>query len=659
MYPIYYLLIDVSIAVSIGTFFLFLKDIEDWLEARRIAAASQQAESRYQPLKDESESMEDGDDLGPAIVEFESKKTKSASELALELRLVNDKVEELEIKTKVHRKSTTDAAIAMRDELEELLERREELQRIVNVSPTKHAAEEGEEGEEGAEKEIEITKATRSSSGTDTAVAVSKCLGPFMNTFINTCTGVFAICLYFADIISDVQVVSLLWSCKLFGWAVASCSLLVVQFLIVYLRVLPYLQNTFGSRSAIYLTFLILGFPSGLLFLDGLMFLEPFGLLAALPFPPWMKQFIPAYKATRVIAEIVIESIPQSFLQAVIYVMVVKHNLAGTASPAELAMMGEVTLMPKSILISTMASLKTWMELVQQAREAGLSVMEKALQLWNVGAGMPLDALKKGAIVEWECPYRLDRSEVSPLLDALSKNGSLVYLNMGRSGISWNAPHSDGLALVEQMAKASATLSSLRRFVLRDQGFEIPVQALRESTEALAAIRGAAFFSPNGPHREEILFMGDLLRKDSSDAHSDTVVKLLAAAHAGKMKRSTWEENVTRLMVEGTMRRGHLASLISAEALRDVGFPAQQLLDTGHTLPVMREGGYLASELRAIGLKVGTLGDGGYTPLELRIGGYKAKELKAADFTAADMKHGEDLRAPSEPPRLCPHVRNI
>ena len=39
------------------------------------------------------------------------------------------------------------------------------------------------------------------------------------------------------------------------------------------------------------------------------------------------------------------------------------------------------------------------MELVHAAREAGLTTLEKGLQLWNVGAGMPLDALKKGAHV--------------------------------------------------------------------------------------------------------------------------------------------------------------------------------------------------------------------------------------------------------------------
>ena len=41
---------------------------------------------------------------------------------------------------------------------------------------------------------------------------------------------------------------------------------------------------------------------TGLLLLDCLMIFEPFGLLAILPFPDWLRQFLPAYKATRIIA---------------------------------------------------------------------------------------------------------------------------------------------------------------------------------------------------------------------------------------------------------------------------------------------------------------------------------------------------------------------
>ena len=130
----------------------------------------------------------------------------------------------------------------------------------------------------------------------------------------------------------------------------------------------------------------------------------------------------PRFRA-RASGEVLVEALPQCVMQAVIYVSVSNHVKAGTASSVDMELFlakngAFVSLMPKSILISTMASLKTWMELVQSAREAGLGVLERALQLWNVGAGMPLDALKKGAITEWACPHELDEAEdASSMID--------------------------------------------------------------------------------------------------------------------------------------------------------------------------------------------------------------------------------------------------
>lgn len=163
-------------------------------------------------------------------------------------------------------------------------------------------AEEEDDGQQEAEAEAKkCKKASKSLHGPGFGGAAAVCLanvlnGPYVTALMNTLTGVFAISLYFMDIISDVQVIQLLYSTKNYLWAVASIAFLVVQFFIVYLRCLPYLKSTFGSGSTIYITFVILGFPGGLLFLDSLMFLEPFGLLAVLPFPPWLRQFLPACK---------------------------------------------------------------------------------------------------------------------------------------------------------------------------------------------------------------------------------------------------------------------------------------------------------------------------------------------------------------------------
>lgn len=47
--------------------------------------------------------------------------------------------------------------------------------------------------------------------------------------------------------------------------------------------------------------------------------------------------------------------------------------------------------------------LKTWYDLVQEARQAGISVSTKGAQLWNVGHGLPLDAIKRSRISAWKC----------------------------------------------------------------------------------------------------------------------------------------------------------------------------------------------------------------------------------------------------------------
>ena len=41
-----------------------------------------------------------------------------------------------------------------------------------------------------------------------------------------------------------------------------------MQFVVVYLRVLPYLSSTFGRDACLYQAFLWLGFPLGMLLLD-------------------------------------------------------------------------------------------------------------------------------------------------------------------------------------------------------------------------------------------------------------------------------------------------------------------------------------------------------------------------------------------------------
>ena len=66
------------------------------------------------------------------------------------------------------------------------------------------------------------------------------------------------------------------------------------------------------------------------------------------------------------------------------------------------------------------------------AHRAGLSVLTRAVQLWNVGAGLPLDALRKGAITSWACPYELSDEEIPSLIDALAQQCASPHWDVRR-----------------------------------------------------------------------------------------------------------------------------------------------------------------------------------------------------------------------------------
>ena len=594
--------------------------------------------------------------------------------------MVESQCEELEMRLRLLRKSGV--ATEEREELKALQEKRAELRDVVNQmagkAATEAVAQTSREQVPTAPKPSKKPKPSQQPQKRQPSAVVQFLKGSFVKGVMRTFGGVVAISIYFADLISDVQVLVLLWSTGNYIWSWMSIFLLVAQFLVVYLRVIPYLVTTFGRDSALTVSFIWFGFPLGLFLLDGLMFLEPFGLLALLPFPEWLRQFVPAYKATRIIAEVAIESLPQCILQAYIYTIVIQHTAAGTASESEMALMEFASLLPKSILISIVAMLKTWIELVLAARQAGLTVGAKAVQLWQVGAGLPLDALKKGAILDFSCPYHLQEAEIPPLLDALGKNASLIRLDMSKSGLTWSGPSASAAPLVETVHKSAAALSELDTLCI-SQGsrFQIPIQKIRLGMPyALEALRAVPFFAPGGPWREEILLMGDLLRTNLNaaevvgfeEAAGEQVAKLMADARKGKVKQEQYHATITRLMADGNLRRGHLVALVHAEVLRDIAFKPRELLSAGFRITELRRGGYTAAEMRSSGLRahelrsggyaaaqlragqfpVGQLKQAGYSALELKEGGYQAHQLKAVGFTAEELKENgfsaEELR---------------
>ena len=117
-----------------------------------------------------------------------------------------------------------------------------------------------------------------------------------MTVLKNSATGFISVFMFFADVASDLAVIALLYNTANFIWAAMATSALVAQYVVMYLRCLPYMRATFGAASCLTVSFIWFGFPIGILILDFLMLLEPFGLLSVLPLPAWLKQFIPACK---------------------------------------------------------------------------------------------------------------------------------------------------------------------------------------------------------------------------------------------------------------------------------------------------------------------------------------------------------------------------
>ena len=600
--PLSYLTVDLGLGFALGALALFWKDINDYLEARRLRAG-------YQKLDEEEE-----------------KPVVSAAELKMQQSKAITVVEELEMRLRVNR---GDKAIGA--ELKEQTAKRAELEKILANAGS-------EEKDEGP-----APKKGGPMKKSNAAEIMS-----------NTANGFVTVSVYFADVISDVQVLAMLYNTGNLLWAALSLFFLVAQFVAIYVRVLPYFYTNFGEESWIYRSYLWLGCPLGSLALDLLMFLEPFGLLTVLPLPMWLKTFIPAYKATRVIAEVFIESLPQCLLQSYILVVVMDRIHKGTPRASDLAMQDYMASLPQSITISTLATLKTWFEIVDGARAAGISIQAKAWQLWNVGGGLPLDALKKNAIVDWACTYRLDKVEISPLLNALESNSSLTRLDLGQSGIEWGREDASGAPLIAAMATNAGALAALERFIISELAqCVLPLDQLRMGGgAAMRALQAMQFFTlPGGPWHEEIHFIGDLLRrnrtvtvvKDIERKTGEQVFKFLEDVKNRIVTMPAWEQRVKQFIVEGHARRSHLRLLVSVEVLRGVGFGAKALHDGGITLAQLKEGndGFTVLELKEeLGVEVKTLVELGYTPKEMREGTVTAAELKPFGYSATVMKQG-------------------
>ena len=687
-HPVYYLAVDLGGLLIIALVVLYEADLFRSYQASKIRAAG------YSKLGEEGAGGDSanggaGGGGGAGAPRAKPMLQRSVTGLHRDLRRAQDMSEELELKLRVAEATEDDGDGAeasaggagaantpmrlksqqmtaeMTAQLQEQQARKEQLQSALSNVAT-------------AASPDQVKRKTRLQ-----ASCASRLMGStFMLVLRRALNGVVTVWLYFADIISDIEVAYLLYTAGVGGWtpgfyfAYLAGFLLFAQFIAVYARVMPYLESTFGKSTSAYQAFAWLGLPFGMLALDMLMFLEPFGLLAIAPLPDMMRTFIPAYKATRIIAEVMIESLPQCLLQSYILVTVMHHVHDHTATGGERGLLnmaidgatfGEI--LPRSIAISTLTMLKTWIELVHSAREAGISVRDKIGQLWNVGHGLPLDALKKGTITTWSCQYSLSDGEVKQLYDALIKNSSLVRLNLAKAGLDWTfGPDADekrsAQPLIDALAASPTALAGVQRLIVIEDvsggaggsaPFEVPVELLRRGGEAArAALReGGAFLDvrASGPRREEILLMSDLLRKNrrvtsaAADdiAGSEKVVgSILAAAARGELNREAWEEKISTLLVGGETRRAHFKSLLDADVLRHVGFTARQLLDATYSPAELYHGKFRAAELRkAVPMDAPALKTLGYVPKELRDAGFDAYTLRTeCSYAASELRGG-------------------
>ena len=224
--PLLALSINFAIATIIGWAFLYNKELSAWIEEwqmRRGAAitapggssASKTTTDGYTKLNEakpepaqgraaaqmaaqaaamESAAQAADEEMGGEPAQQQSL-LDQRRQMTTELRLVCDKLEELEIKTRVlHKKVSTPAAIEARAELKELQARRSELSQQLH-------------GEAPKEEEEADTAAvtTVSTLPRDAPLVIRVLKSALVQVLMRSANGIISVGLYFADIISDVQ----------------------------------------------------------------------------------------------------------------------------------------------------------------------------------------------------------------------------------------------------------------------------------------------------------------------------------------------------------------------------------------------------------------------------------------------------------------------
>ena len=225
----------------------------------------------------------------------------------------------------------------------------------------------------------------------------------------NLIMGTVSVGIYYMDVSSDIAVAVVFFESGNALWGTVAVIFLVLQYVVVWGRVKQYLKNQFGQRSFLHQLFTSPLFsPFLLIGLDLLMLLEIFGVLPLLPaclMPQWMREFIPSYKATRLVTEVVLESLLQCLLQSYVFVIVSHAIDQSTCIPLPenyALLVADLDLIPASIRISLLSFVKTFFELSAEAFASNISLYAKIEQLWKLGEGLPIDAIKKSTIKKFK-----------------------------------------------------------------------------------------------------------------------------------------------------------------------------------------------------------------------------------------------------------------
>ena len=305
--PIIYLLVDFGVATIIGVIVLFWEDIRAWNDRRVLRARSRAMRAQghetfsskanrirkiARVIKSWALAGYDGvppsprsralDIVDPDDDGMMAKRLETSDDVQTEVLRTNDRLEELEIRLKVHQAAGAESSKALAKRLEITRERQklltESVERMVGGAPAEKTSDEAEQ------------VVLPSKGGLLDMIGNSS----FLKVIKNSANGFISVFMFYMDVASDIAVVVLLYNTGNYEWAILAIFFLVAQYVVVFFRVLPYMINTFGQDSCLTKTFIYLGFPVGVLVFDFLMLLEPFGLLAVLPLPAWLKQFIPA-----------------------------------------------------------------------------------------------------------------------------------------------------------------------------------------------------------------------------------------------------------------------------------------------------------------------------------------------------------------------------